>query len=99
MEVTFLRAILNKTKKVRILNTGISLEPGVDEIKNDIQMSRLWWFEHVLQVGAERVPKKILHSKMEKNEQDDPELHSVPGDLVHEGVACYWVRTVLTNHV
>jgi hypothetical protein len=41
MEVTFLRAILNKTKKVRILNTGISLEPGVDEIKNDIQMSRL----------------------------------------------------------
>jgi hypothetical protein len=40
-------------------------------------------------VGAERVPKKILHSKMEKNEQDDPELHSVPGDLVHEGVACY----------
>jgi hypothetical protein len=35
-----LRAILNKTKD-RIKNANIRLELGVDEIKNDIQMSRL----------------------------------------------------------
>jgi hypothetical protein len=32
--MTFLRGILNKTKKVRIRNINIRLELGVDEIKN-----------------------------------------------------------------
>jgi hypothetical protein len=55
MEITFLRAILN-LKKERIRNTNIRLELGVHEIKNDIQMSRLRWFGHVMSMGEERIP-------------------------------------------
>ena len=46
MEMKFLRAILNKTKKNRIRNINIRLELGMDEIKNDIQKIRLSWFGH-----------------------------------------------------
>jgi hypothetical protein len=65
MEMKFLRAILNKTKKDRIRNTNIRLELGVVEIKNDIKKSR--WFGHVMWVTEERIPKKMLHTKMETN--------------------------------
>ena len=41
MEMTFLRAILNKTKNDRIRNTNVRLELRVDDIKNGIQKSRL----------------------------------------------------------
>ena len=40
-------------------------ELGVDEIKNHIQKSRLGWFGHEMQMREERIPKKILHRKME----------------------------------
>jgi hypothetical protein len=39
MQVKFLTAILNKTKRHRIRNINIRLELGVDEMKNDIQKS------------------------------------------------------------
>ena len=48
MEIKFFRTILNKIND-RIRNTNIRFEPGVDEIKNDIQKGRLRWFEHVIQ--------------------------------------------------
>ena len=47
-KLNFLRAILNKTKKNRIRSTNIILQLGVDEIKKDIQKSRLRWFGHVM---------------------------------------------------
>ena len=73
-----LRAILNKTKD-RIKNANIRLELGVDEIKNDIQMSRLRWFGHVMQMGEKRICKKMLHTKIDakwlrvrQNQMDRP---------------------------
>ena len=47
--MTFLRAILNKTKEDKIRDTDIRLELGVDEIKNNIQKSGLKWFGYVIQ--------------------------------------------------
>ena len=58
-QYSFLRAIINKIK-VRIRNTNIRLEVGVDEIKNDIQKRRLRWFGHVMRMREERIPKKML---------------------------------------
>ena len=37
----------------------------MDEIKNDIEKSRLRWFRHLMQIGQERIPKKMLHTKLE----------------------------------
>ena len=62
MENTFLRAMLNKTKKIRIRNTNLRLEIGLDETKNEIQKSRL---RHLLRTREEGMPKKMLHTKME----------------------------------
>ena len=46
----------------------------VDEIKNDTQKSRLRWFGHLMQMKEERIPKKMLHPKMEgKLPRKDPE--------------------------
>ena len=60
-----MRAIFKKTKKVRIRNTNISLELGEDKIRNDIQKSRSRWFDSVMCIGKERIPKKMLHTKVE----------------------------------
>ena len=70
----FLRGILNKTKN-RTRNTEIILELGVDEIKNDIQTSRVRWFGHVVRVREERIPKKMLHIQQwrENDQEEDPE--------------------------
>ena len=47
---------------------------GVDEIKNDIHKSNLRWFGHMMRIREERIPKKMLHTKMEGNDQEeDPE--------------------------
>ena len=35
------------------------------KIKNDIQKNRLRWFGHVMQKREERIPKKILHTKID----------------------------------
>ena len=37
----------------------------MDEIKNYIQKNRLRWLGHVMRIGEERIPKKMLHTKME----------------------------------
>jgi hypothetical protein len=65
MQMTFLRAILNKTKDM-IINTNIRLDLGVDEIKNNIQKSRYVIFGCVMWMGEERIPKKMLNTKMER---------------------------------
>ena len=49
-----------------IRNTNIRLKLGVDEIKNDIQKSRSIWYEHVMQMTEEKIPKKMPYSKMEE---------------------------------
>ena len=73
MEMKFLRAILNKTNKDKIKNTNIRLELGVNEIKKD-KKSRLRWFGDVMRIRKERIPKKMLHTKMEgNNQEEDPE--------------------------
>ena len=55
-------------------NTNIKLELGMDEIKYDIQKSTLSWFGHLLWMRDERVPKKMLHTKMEGNDKkENPE--------------------------
>ena len=70
----FLRAILNKTKEDRTRNTDIRLELEVDEIKSDIQKSRLRWFGYMMRMREQRIPKKMLHTQMEENNQEeDPE--------------------------
>jgi hypothetical protein len=33
--------------------------------QNDIQKSRLRWFGHVMQMGEERIHKKMLNTKIE----------------------------------
>ena len=38
---------------------------------NDIQRSRLRWYGHAMQIGKERISKKILHTKMEGNHQEE----------------------------
>ena len=38
---------------------------GLDKIKNDIQRSRLSWSGHVMQMGKERIPQKMLNTKIE----------------------------------
>ena len=60
----FLTAILNKTK-IKIKNTNIRLELGVDEIENVIQNSRLRCFGYVMRMREERIPKKMLQTRME----------------------------------
>ena len=64
MEMNFFRTILNKIKD-RIRNTNIRLEKGMGEIRNDIKKSRSRWFVHVMQMREERIPNKMLHTKME----------------------------------
>ena len=34
-------------------------------MKNDIEKSGLTWFEHVMWMREERIPTKMLHTKME----------------------------------
>ena len=65
LEMKFLRAILNKTKKDRIRNINKRLELGVDETKNDIQKSRLRCFWYAIWMTKERIPKKMLHKIMD----------------------------------
>ena len=48
VEMKFLRGVLNETEEGRMRNTNIAVELGVDEINDDIQKSRLRWFEHVM---------------------------------------------------
>ena len=57
-----LRAVI---KKDRIRNTNIILELWMDEIKNDIEKSRIRLSGHVMQLREERISKKLLHRKME----------------------------------
>ena len=38
----------------------------MDKIKNGIEKSRLGRFGHVMQMGEKRIPKKMLHTKMER---------------------------------
>ena len=38
----------------------------MDEIKNDIQKSRLRWFGHVVLMRDEKITKKLLHTKTER---------------------------------
>ena len=46
----------------------------MDEIKNDIQRSRLRRFGHVMQMRAERIPKKMLQTKIEgKRPNSEPD--------------------------
>ena len=54
MEIKFIKRNFNQTMEDRIRNTKIKFEPGVDEIKNDIQKSR---FGHVMGMREERLPK------------------------------------------
>ena len=65
MEMKFLRAILNRTKKEKIRNANIRLELDVDEIKNGIQKNILTLFGHVMRMRVERIFKKMLQTKME----------------------------------
>ena len=58
MEMKFLRAISNKTKKGRIRNASIRLELEVDKIKKDIQKSRLGWFEPAMWIREDKTPKE-----------------------------------------
>ena len=58
-----MRAILNKTKKDKIISTNIRLELEMDKIKNDIHKSRLIWFGHEMQ-REERIHMKMLLAKM-----------------------------------
>ena len=37
----------------------------MDEIKNDIQKRRLRWFGHVMRMKGQRIPKRMLRTKME----------------------------------
>jgi hypothetical protein len=43
----------------------------MDEIKNDIQKSRLRWFGHVIQITEERISRKILYTKLKENDQEE----------------------------
>ena len=43
----------------------------MDEIKNNIKNSRLRWFRHVMQMREEKIPKKMLHIKLEVNNQEE----------------------------
>ena len=65
MEMTFLRAILNKTKKDRITKYQHKIGIKGTRNKKDIQKCRLSWFGHVIRMGEERKPKKIIHRKMD----------------------------------
>ena len=53
--------------------------PGADvgfllSRKLRIQKSRLRWFRQVMRMAEEKIPKKMLHTKMESNDQEeDPE--------------------------
>jgi hypothetical protein len=44
---------------------NISLELGMDKIKNNFQKSILRWFGHVMRLREERIPEKMLHTQME----------------------------------
>ena len=66
MEMIFLRAILNNTKKDRIRNTDIRLELGVDGMKNDIPNSRLRQFGYLMPMRQDRILNKMLHKIEEK---------------------------------
>ena len=54
-----------------IIKTNLRLELGLDEIKNDIQKSRLKQFGHTMQMGEKRIPKKSLHKKMRGYDQEE----------------------------
>ena len=54
-------------------NTYIRLDLGVDKIKNDIQKSRLKLFGYMIWMAEERIPKKMLHTKIEENDQEKDE--------------------------
>ena len=74
MEMKFLTAILKNTNNDRIRNTNIRLELGMGEIKNAFQRSRLRWFGHVMERREEKMPKKMIHSKHKrKDQEEDPE--------------------------
>ena len=63
MEMTFFRAVLNKTKD-RIRITNIIFQLGVDEI-NYIENGILRWLGYVMWMRKERIPKKMLCTKLE----------------------------------
>ena len=66
MEIKLLRAILKKTNKNSVRNTDIKSEVGVDQIKNDIQKSRLRGFGLVVLMTEVRLRKKMQHTEMQK---------------------------------
>ena len=41
--------------------------------KNGIQKSRFRWFGHLMRMLEEIIPKKMLHIKMEKDQEQDLE--------------------------
>ena len=46
----------------------------MDDIKKDMQKSRLRWFGQGMWMREEKIPKKMLHTKMgENNQEEGPE--------------------------
>ena len=71
----FFREILNKIKKDKIRNINKRLKPGVYEIKIDIQKSKIRWFGCIIQMGEDRIVKKMLHTKRGKTNNRKTQNH------------------------
>jgi hypothetical protein len=53
----FLRVIVGKTRRHRIINTYIRGELKMERIQNQTERSRLRWSGHVKRMDEHRIPK------------------------------------------
>ena len=52
---------------------------GMNEIKNDIKKSILRLFGHVMRMGEDMIPKKMLHTHRERegDQKEDPDRQNL----------------------
>jgi hypothetical protein len=62
-KMTFLTAIMGKTKKDRIRNAHIREELRMEDVQNQIEGNRLRWFRHVKRMDKHGTPNGLPEMK------------------------------------
>ena len=61
----FLRKISNKTKRDLVRNTKIREDLKVKPIMEQLEASQLKWYGHTKRMDKNRIPRKIMETRME----------------------------------
>ncbi|PSN48044.1 hypothetical protein C0J52_09106 [Blattella germanica] len=83
MEMKFLKGIFGKTRKNKIRNTVIREELKIEEIKRDIEKTRLQWYGHVMHMPEDRIPKRMLQTELRRKRPMEDQMLVSLDEVLH----------------